>query len=94
MANTLSVDPDGENLGWLIFVDRRPVVDFNRDLKALLNLSLGHHRLVVDTRGSGSEIKVSIDGGAVLNDPAGGWPLTISVPKTMAGKIVVADFSI
>lgn len=92
MAHTLTIDPDDDTLGYLVFVDRRPVINFNRDLQAQLNLAAGTHRLVVDARGSGSTVKVTIDGGAVLKDPAGGWPVTITIPKNQTGKIVVAEF--
>ena len=92
MAHTLKVDPDDDVLGWLIFVDKRLVTGFNRDLEASLILKPGTHRLVVDARGSGGTVKVSIDGGAELWDPKGGWPLTVAVSKTETGEIAVAEF--
>ena len=93
MAHTLTVEPDADVLAWLVFVDHRPVVDFNRDLQALLNLQPGTHRLVIDARGPGSTVKVTIDGGAVLTTPAGGWPLAVSVPGNKTGLSVVAEFT-
>lgn len=94
MAYTLTVEPDDDGLGWLLFIDHRPVMDFNRDLQAFLNLDPGSHRLVVDARGAGSTVKIKIDGNAQLITPAGGWPLTVTVPKNKTGLAVVAEFSV
>ena len=93
MAYTLTSDPDDDVLGWSVFVDRRPVTDFNRDFEAVLKLEPGKHRLVVDCRGAGSTIKVTVDGNAALVSPAGGWPLTVKVPNTETVEIVVAEFT-
>lgn len=94
MAYTLTIEPDDKTLGWLVFVDHRPVVDFNRDLQAFLNLDAGNHRLVVDVRGSGATVKATIDGNAVHVSPAGGWPLAVTVPNNKTGNHVVADFTV
>lgn len=92
MAYTLTVEPGEDVLGWVVFVDRRPVVDFNRELKSFLHLNPGKHRLVVQADGAGSTVKVTIDGDATLEEPEGGWPLTLEVPHTKTGHHVVAEF--
>jgi hypothetical protein len=92
VAYTIAVEPDDDVLGWLVFIDQRPLLEFNRNLEKSLILEPGPHRLVVDVRGSGGTVKISIDGGARLKDPADSWPFSVAVPKTKTGKIVKTEF--
>lgn len=93
MVHTLKVDPDDKVLGWLIFIDHRPVVDFNRDMEAFLNLAPGPHRLFVNSWGRGSELKISIDGTATMTVPPGAWPLSIKVPQSKTGTDFLGEFT-
>ena len=92
MFHTVNVDPDKNSLGWILFIDNRPVIDFNRDFEASINLAAGQHRLVVDARGGGSTVEVTIKN-ATLTQPSGAWPLKVVVPKSKTGLIDVAAFT-
>lgn len=94
MAYTLVVDPNDETLAWFVFIDRRPVINFNRDFQASLNLNSGSHRVVVHAQGKGATVKVSIEGGAIMTNPAGAWPLIASVPSNKVGHSAPAEFSV
>ncbi|CAM5276216.1 hypothetical protein ACFSUK_07740 [Sphingobium scionense] len=92
MAVLLRVDPSEDVLAWAIFIDRRPITNFNRDFESLVTLGKGEHRLVIDADGSGATVTVSIDG-ATLVQPAGAtWPLKLEVPNNRTGKHLVAEF--
>lgn len=94
MANLLRVDPSEDVLAWSIFIDRRPITNFNRDFESLVSLAEGQHRLVIDADGSGATVTVTIDG-ATLVQPAGAiWPLKLEVPDNRTGKHLVAEFRV
>jgi hypothetical protein len=93
MAHTVTVEPDEDVQAWFVFIDHRPMIDFNRDFKGSLILQPGRHRLALDVRGSGSTFKVQIDGGAQLIVPGNGWPLTLAVPRNKSSATTVAEFT-
>ncbi|WIA54289.1 hypothetical protein N6H05_14580 [Sphingobium sp. WTD-1] len=93
MANLLHVEPSDDVLAWAIFIDRRPITNFNRDFESLVTLAEGEHRLVIDADGSGATVTVTIDGATLL--PEGStWPLTLEVPGNRTGQHLVAKFSV
>lgn len=93
MANLLHVEPSDDVLAWAIFIDHRPITNFNRDFETLVSLAKGQHRLVIDADGSGATVTVTIDGATLL--PEGStWPLTLDVPGNRTGQHLVAKFSV
>lgn len=94
MAVLLRVDPSEDVLAWAIFIDRRPITNFNRDFQSLVTLGEGHHRLVIDAHGSGATVAVTIDGATLVQPADASWPLTLEVPDNRTGKHIVAEFRI
>lgn len=94
MAVLLRVDPSEDVLAWAIFIDRRPITNFNRDFQSLVTLGEGHHRLVIDAHGSGATVAVTIDGATLVQPAGASWPLTLEVPNNRTGKHLVAEFRI
>jgi hypothetical protein len=80
MALTLKVKPDDKVIVWAIHVDGRPVVDFNRDLEAFINVGLGEHRLTYEVRGAGSTLAIDIAERPRIVQPQAEWPFEVEVP--------------
>jgi len=80
MSRTLKVESEGGE-GWAIFVDRMPVIDFNKDGEAPVDLNVGEHSLTYEIRGSGGKITIDLEGRPRIILPVGGtWPFKAKVP--------------
>lgn len=80
MLFTLSVKPNDDVSLWFIFVDGRPVSDWNRDLQTSLRLEGGNHRLVYEVHGDGGELEINLEPNPRLTTPIGeAWPYTAKV---------------
>lgn len=86
MLFTLTVKPNDKLEVWFIFVDGRPVTEWNRDLQTPLRLDAGKHRLTYQLHGKGGELEISLEPNAALTTPVEAtWPYNATVPKNRAG---------
>lgn len=80
MAHILKVEAEDDE-GWTIFVDRRPIINFDKDGKASLpELPLGEHTLTYELRGAGSKLTMDIDPRPRIIVPVGAtWPVKAEI---------------
>lgn len=82
MLYTLSVKPNDELTLWFLFLDGRPIVDWNRDLETGVRLETGKHRLTYQLHGEGGELEFSLEPTAQITTPIGAsFPYTAKIPQ-------------
>lgn len=81
MLFTLSIKPSDDVSLWFVFVDGRPVSDWNRDFQTSLRLEAGDHRLVYQIEGADGELEINLEPNAPITTPLGeSWPYSAKVP--------------
>jgi len=89
MAYVLTAALEGGE-GFAIFIDRRPLVDFNSDGESdPMDFRPGEHSLTYEVRGAGAKLTLDLSDHPSIILPVGAeWPFEIKVPNH---RTLVAD---
>lgn len=86
MMYTLTAKPNDDLEIWFVFVDGRPVTDWNRDNMSAIRLAVGNHRLTYQLHGKGGELEIDLaPTTSITTPPNSTWPYTAKVPKNRSG---------
>lgn len=86
MTYRLKVEAE-DHEGWALFVDRVPVIDFNEDGVAELDLGVGEHSLTYDVRGAGAKVAIDLETRPPIIVPLGAeWPFEVEIPDHASGE--------
>lgn len=88
MSYKLKVETNDAVQTCALFLDEEPIVDFNEDGEAELQLTAGEHYFYYDVRGSGAEVSLDLEGEREVEiiEPAAEWPFEIKVPDDRTGE--------